>query len=286
MLTALISYRRCVSSPPPSPPAPRPPVVDFPPNGAQRELGNDPSMSDIRVHDSNSNSALGGGVGGGGGDTWTRHVSDVASQDLAGSAGQARHAVEHARYGSGHRRGNRRGAVTDPDMAGEGTEFAFQLDDGHGLPPGAGPPIDSALDWMGGQSVGEAEAVHLRKRSLNGTSKGVSLAPTARGSAGMKSPRDEIGGGDIIRHRDSPAALQQHRPQVKTSSCRRLWAVFRNIDHVSSRSSSAKPRTTFCWWLFGCVPCRRICYLRWYLFWAGAGRLAILAFHKALAGLG
>ena len=217
MLTALISCRRFVSSPPPSPPAPRPPVVDFPPNGAQRELGHDPSMSDIRVHDSNSNSALGGGGGGGGsGDTWTRHVSGVASEDLAGSARQARHAAQHARHGGGgHRHDNRRGAATDPDMAGEGTAFAFQLDDGHRLPPGAGPPIGSALDWMGGESVDDAEGGHLHKRSLNGTSKGVSPAPTARGAAGAKSPLDEIGGGDLIHHRDSPVAMQQQHAQVK-----------------------------------------------------------------------
>eukprot|EP00903_Cladosiphon_okamuranus_P007142 g6936.t1 len=178
----------------------RPPVVDFP-SDAQRELGHDPSANDMHVHD---------GGGGSGGDTWTRHVSGVTSEDLAGSsARQARHAAQR-----GHRQDNRRGAATDPDKAGEPPAFAFQLDDGRiptgagggGGGGGAGPSLASSLDWMGGEGVDDSEGVH--KRSLNGTSKGVS--PAAGVSAGATSPR-EIGG-DLI-HRDSPAALQPQLPQ-------------------------------------------------------------------------
>lgn len=162
--------------------ASRPPAIDFP-SGAQQELSHDPNPNDMHVRDSS-----------GGGDTWTRHVSGVASDDLAGSARQARHAVPR-----GHRQENRRGAATDPDMAGEGAPFAFQLDDGR-LPPGGGPPL----------RIDDVEGVH--KRSLNGTSKGVSPAPGA--SAGTVSPRDE---GDLI-HRDSPGAMQQQLPQVMLST--------------------------------------------------------------------
>lgn len=188
----------------PCSPVSRPPVVDFP-NNAQRELGHDPDSNDMHVHDSG---------GGGGGDTWTRHISGVGSEDLPGSARQARHAAQR-----GHRQDNRRGAATDPDMAGEPSAFAFHLDDGR-LPPGGavggggsggggggGLPLTSSLDWMGGEGVDDPEGVH--KRSLNGTSKGVS--PAAGVSAGTTSPR-EIGG-DLI-HRDSPGAMQQQLPQV------------------------------------------------------------------------
>lgn len=176
----------------------RPPAIDFP-GGAQQELGHDLNPSEMHVRDSS-----------GGGDTWTRHVSGVASEDLSGSARQARHTVPR-----GHHQETRRGAATDPDMAGEGTPFAFQLDDGR-LPPGNGHPLSSSLDWMGGEGVEDVEGVH--KRSLNGTSKGVSPAPGISISAAAVSPRDE--GGDLI-HRDSPGAMQQQLPQVMHFAFRR-----------------------------------------------------------------
>lgn len=173
-------------------PASRPPAIDFP-GGAQQELGHDLNPNDMHVRDSS-----------GGGDTWTRHVSGVASEDLTGSARQARHTVPRGRHQE-----NRRGAATDPEMAGEGAPFAFQLDDGR-LPPGNGPPLSSSLDWMGGEGVEDVEGVH--KRSLNGTSKGVSPAPGVSISAGKAvSPRDDPS--DLI-HRDSPGAMQQQLPQV------------------------------------------------------------------------
>lgn len=191
--------------------ASRPPVVDFP-SDAQRELGHDPNPNDMHVHD---------GGGGGGGDTWTRHVSGVASEDLAGSARQARHAAQ---------RGHRRGAATDPDTAGEPSAFAFQLDDGR-LPPGGGGGggapslLTSTLDWMSGDGVDDPEGVH--KRSLNGTSKGVS--PAAGMSAGATSPREM--GGDLI-HRDSPVAMQQQLPQV----CVNEWKLFSRRAPENARS--------------------------------------------------
>ncbi|CAM9826364.1 unnamed protein product, partial [Hapterophycus canaliculatus] len=147
----------------------RPPVIDFP-SGAQQELGHDPSSSDMRMRESSG--------GGGCGDTWTRHASGVASEDLAVTSRQARHAAQH-----GQRHDHRRGAATDPDAAGEGVPFAFQLDDGRSQPGGA-PPLSSSLDWIGGDGVDDPEGVH--KRSLNGTSKGIS--PAAGVSAGAMSP--------------------------------------------------------------------------------------------------
>lgn len=161
------------------------------PSGAQHELGHDPNPNEMHVRD---------GIAGG--DTWTRHVSGVASEDLAGIARQARHAVPR-----GHRRDDRRGAATDPDIAGEGVPFAFQLDDRRS-PPVGDPPLSSSLDWMAGEVVDDVEGVH--KRSLNGTSKGVSPTPGVSVSAGTVSPRDE---GDLI-HRDSPGAMQQQLPKV------------------------------------------------------------------------
>ncbi|CBJ27247.1 Dual-specificity tyrosine-phosphorylation regulated kinase [Ectocarpus siliculosus] len=175
------------------------PPPDFP-SSAQQELGHVSNPNDMHLHDSSVGG--GGGGGGGGGDTWIRHVSGAGSEDLAGSARQARHAAQR-----GHRQDNRRGAATDPDMAGEGVPFAFQLDDGRLPPGGGGPPLSSSLDWMGGEGVDDAEGVH--KRSLNGTSKGVSPAAGVS-AAGPASPRDE---GDLI-HRDSPGTMRQQLPQA------------------------------------------------------------------------
>lgn len=224
----------------------RPPVIDFP-SGAQQELGHDPNPSDMRMRD---NSA--GGGGGGGGDTWIRHASGVASEDLSESSRQARHAAQR-----GQRHENRRGAATDPEAASEGIPFAFQLDDGR-LPPGGAPPLSSSLDWMGGEGLDDPEGVH--KRSLNGTSKGIS--PAAGISAGAMSPRDE---GDLI-HRDSPGARPQQQvrvfrhalsPAVSEKSDRRTPRSFTLMKNDNLLECEGARRFIRC--LLSAMPFRRYC---------------------------
>lgn len=201
------------------------PPPDFP-SSAQQELGHVSNPNDMHLHDS----SVGGG--GGGGDTWIRHVSGAASEDLAGSARQSRHTAQR-----GHRQDNRRGAATDPEMAGEGVPFAFQLDDGRLPAGGGGPPLSSSLDWMGGEGVDDAEGVH--KRSLNGTSKGVSPAAGVS-AAGPVSPRDE---GDLI-HRDSPGTMRQQLPQVM------IFFVSSVVAREPSVMTNDRPgRAASCWCL-------------------------------------
>lgn len=98
--------------------------------------------------------------------------------------------------------------------------FAFQLDDGRLAAPGlsggemlTGSSLGRQRDWIGvggAEGIDDPEGVH--KRSLNGTSKGVS--PAAGRSMGTSSPRDE---GDLIRRvacDESPGVMQQQLPQV------------------------------------------------------------------------
>lgn len=186
----------------------RPLALDFP-SGDQQDVGHDPNPDDMQTRES-------GGGGGGGGDIWPRRVSGVESDELAGGARQARQAAQRV-----HRQEHRRGLATDPEVLGEGAPFAFQLDDGR-VPTVGGASggmlgsssVSSPLHWMGGGGGGagveDPEGVH--KRSLNGTTKGVS--PAAGRSAGTSSPRDE---GDLIRRvacDDPPSVLQQQPPQV------------------------------------------------------------------------
>ena len=105
-------------------------------------------------------------------------------------------------------------------MTGAAGAFGFQLDDGRlaaaGLGGGemlAGSSLGRQRDWLGVggvEGIDDPEGVH--KRSLNGTSKGVS--PAARQSMGTSSPRDE---GDLIRRvacDDPPGVMQQQPAEV------------------------------------------------------------------------
>lgn len=208
----------------------RPLAMDFPPPD-QPELAHDPD--DMQTHDS-----AGGSGAATSGESWRQRVPGVESEELAGGTRQARHSTQR-----GHRREHRRSLGTDSDTGNEGVPFSFQLDDGR-LPAGGGSGnsammggshLGSPLDWLGGGGaagggggVDDPEGAH--KRSLNGTSKGVS--PAAGSVAGTSSPHDE---GDLIRRvscEEPPGVLQQQPPQVHVYVDRLLAQSVRGIIFV------------------------------------------------------
>lgn len=170
----------------------------------QQEHGRVPSANEMHV--------LEGGLSGGVADAWPRHVSGAESDDLSGVSRQARHAAQR-----GHGQDHRRGLATDPEIGGGGVPFAFQVDDGR-LPTGGGgggmlggSSLSSPLDWMrGGLGGGVEDPKGVHKRSLNGTSKGVSPA----GGVTVGTSGDQ---GDLIRRvacDEPPGVLPQQPSQV------------------------------------------------------------------------
>lgn len=219
--------------------------MDFPSVDAASEFAHDPSGDDMSVnthdggttcdnnsnsnsnhhyhhHSNNNNNNNHSWVGSGGGGRVAGIETDV---------GMSHRPRTHTTTGRrGHRRDIMGSLGTDPDVASVegggggsvagggagGAAFSLQLDDVGRLQGGDVAAITSPLDWLTGDGVDDPEGVH--KRSLNGTSKGVS--PRSKGmtsgTGGTSSPHD--GEGDLIRRvacdEPLPGMFQQQPPQV------------------------------------------------------------------------
>lgn len=162
----------------------------------------------------------------------------AGARAMGGGGGGHHHSRQHSRLGR-HR--DLLGSLgTDPDViesGNVGTPFSFQLNDdgrsqggtvagggggatiGFGGGGGGAGGSGSPLDWMSsGTATDDPDGVH--KRSLNGTSKGVSPGRVGGGGSSSisgvlsMSPQD---GGDLIRRvacDDPPGSMPQQVPQV------------------------------------------------------------------------
>lgn len=186
------------------------------PADTSSEFSHDPNGDDVSINTQDS-----GTVGDNHNADWGSRLVGVESDDLQG----ARHSSRQSNAAAA-RRGHRRNVMgslgTDPDVvAGDGsTPFTFQLDDGRVQ---GGTTISSPLNWMSGGGADDPEGVH--KRSLNGTSKGVS--PGSGVTGGVSSPHD--GEGFSIRRvacdEHSSGLVSQQPAQVRQLLCVLLFAV-------------------------------------------------------------